>query len=89
MISKLIAVPLCLAVLLAVWPSAVQATDDLIEADYVVLDDPGADIEELEPELVVGEITEAQYRAYVLGFLTFFTVVLLAYFGYKFFAMFF
>ena len=89
MISKLIAVPLCLAVLLAVLPTSALAAadDDVIDADFVVLEDPAADVEELEP--VEGEITEAQYRAYVLGFLTFFTVVLLAYFGYKFFAMFF
>lgn len=36
-----------------------------------------------------GEITDAQFKAYVLGFLFFFTVVILFYFSYKLFAMFF
>lgn len=43
--------------------------------------------EEAEP--VEGEITDAQYKAYVLGCLFFFVAVTLFYFSYKLFAMFF
>lgn len=38
---------------------------------------------------IEGEITEGQFRSYVLGFLTFFTVVILFYFAYRFFRIFF
>ena len=40
-------------------------------------------------ELVEGEITDAQFKSYVLGCLFFFVVVILFYFAYKLFAMFF
>lgn len=42
-----------------------------------------------ETESVEGEITDAQYKAYVLGCLSFFVAVILFYFSYKFLRMFF
>lgn len=59
-----------------------DAVMKLAAADEEVESDP-------EPEPVEGEISDGEFKAYVLGFLTFFTAVLLAYFGYRFFAMFF
>ena len=44
---------------------------------------------EAPSETAPGEFTDAQYRAYVLGFLLFFTVVIIAYFCYRFLKMFF
>lgn len=42
-----------------------------------------------EIEAVEGEISDVQFKAYVLGCLFFFVVVILFYFSYKLFAMFF
>lgn len=44
---------------------------------------------EEEAEPVEGEITDAQFKAYVLGCLSFFVAVILFYFSYKFLRMFF
>ena len=45
--------------------------------------------EEAEEEPVIDEIPDDLYQAYVLGFLLFFTIVIVFYFGYRFIAMFF
>lgn len=60
---------------------------DLYQSDFIESDLISDEEEELEP--VEGEITDAQFKSYVLGCLFFFVVVILAYFGYRFFDMFF
>lgn len=70
---------------------------EIIDAEYTQVDDSDLEdpapeemeIAEEQPEPVEGEITDAQFKSYVLGCLFFFVTVVLCYFGYKFFAMFF
>ena len=62
----------------------VSSLQDSLEGGSEVEPSPSSQAEPVE-----GEITEGQYRAYVLSFLLFFTVVIVCYFGYRFFAMFF
>ena len=45
--------------------------------------------EEAEEKPVIDDIPDDLYQAYVLGFLLFFTIVIVFYFGYRFIAMFF
>lgn len=61
-----------------------EITDEPVASEAVVV----SEVTE-ETESVEGEITDAQFKAYVLGCLFFFVVVILFYFSYKLFAMFF
>ena len=49
----------------------------------------GSEVEDSGPEGSVSIISDDQYRSYVIGFLMFFTVVIICYFAFKFFSMFF
>lgn len=67
--------------------AAEPSDGDVIDADIVQDAEPAESADTAEP--ADGGITDAQFKAYVLGCLFFFVIVILAYFAYKFFSMFF
>lgn len=67
-----------------------EITDEPAASESVVVSELLEEMEATEEtESVEGEITDAQYKAYVLGCLSFFVAVILFYFSYKFLRMFF
>lgn len=70
-------------------PAACAVGDDPAGSEVAVISEIVETETTEEAEPAEGEISDAQYKAYVLGFLLYFTIVSLFYFCYKFFRMFF
>lgn len=82
-------IPLLLAVVLICmsWAPAAYAAESESGSEVIDAEIVEEVTEETEP--VIDEIPDDLYQSYVLGCLFFFVIVIVFYFGYKFFAMFF
>lgn len=78
----LAAVLICMSCAPAAYAVGPEAEVEIIDAEVIE-----EAIEETAP--VIDEIPDDVYQSYVLGCLFFFVIVVVFYFGYKFFAMFF
>ena len=80
---------MALCVFSACVPLACAVGDGSSSSEAAVISEITEDEVTEEIEAVEGEITDAQYKSYVLGCLFFFVAVILFYFCYKFLRMFF
>lgn len=84
---SLLLVALC--IFSACMPLACAVGDGSSSSEAAVITEIAEGEDSHEIISVDGEITDAQYKAYVLGCLSFFVTVILFYFSYKFLRMFF